>query len=121
METVKENFLNHVGYKEVKCFRIRILLSDFLSDDDDNSSQDRELPLEIPRWHEFSCKAGFTPDEYNVELRKMEKLPDFPWELIHYNSTIWYTDGTWSSVSGGDMSSPFWEHVIMPEIPEELK
>jgi hypothetical protein len=64
-------------------------------------------------------KCGYTEDEWNIFLDRLD-FEYSTWNEVEYlNGTIWMLDGTWYERMG--FTAPaYWEHLRLPIIPKLL-
>ena len=97
----KAEYLEHIKGKDVLCASLR-----FEEWDD------------ITRL--FELKQNHTEQELETFLGMLDFEYDNGYGRQQLFGYIWYKDGTWSQ-RGKYIVSEWWEHMQVPEIPEELK
>jgi hypothetical protein len=65
-------------------------------------------------------RSGYEAEDLQKFLDALKFDYDNSYGHQYIYGTIWYDDGTWSTRGEYD-GSEWWEHHILPEIPEELK
>jgi hypothetical protein len=111
----KQEFLSHITYsgfpiqRQVLCAIIQ--KGDYVDDD--------ENLLSAPK-NTFVLTTGYTEEDWNDFLSKMDFMYDSGWGSQNLFGTIWYTDETWSSRWEYD-GSEGWEHNFCPEIPDSVR
>lgn len=101
MTNAKREFLDHVLEREVLCAYIT-----FGWDEDKPEDQ-------------MNLKINYTSTDYEAFLISLDFNYDEGFGGQTLFGTIWYKDGTWSSRGEYD-GSEWWEHNIVPDIPEHL-
>lgn len=97
----RSEFLKAVGTKDVKC-AIIVDMSEY-----DN--------------HKFIIlKVGYSADDYEDFLNKLNFDYDCGYGAQYLDGTIWYTDSTWSERFEYD-GSEWWEYKQTPQIPKECE
>lgn len=100
----KDEFIEHVGTDRVLCATIGYTPSTLSS-----ATVERSLQLNI----------GFTPEDMDEFLSKMDFEYDNGYGGQELFGTIWYVEGSFSSRGEYD-GSEWWEAHRTPTIPEEL-
>jgi hypothetical protein len=95
MINAKDEFIEHVQGREVLCAIVAVATTVYL-------------------------KIGYTQSDYEEFLSQLDFRYDNGYGTQQLYGKIWYKDGTWSSRDEYD-GSEWWEHHVMPAIPEELK
>ena len=105
MDNAKDEFINHA------C----------------NDGMPRVLCAKVTRgydWAEcrtdFILKLNYSQDDFANFMRSMDFNYDDGYGGQELFGTIWYEDGTFSQRGEYD-GSEWWEHVSLPEIPEDLR
>lgn len=93
----KEEFLKHIGNKQVLCVKIS---------DCDNSK--------------FNLKVGYSAYDFDKFLDQLDYEYDNGFGGQELYGVIWYKDGTWSERGEYD-GSEWWEYKSCPVIPDYLK
>lgn len=101
MENARQEFIEHVEQREIKCVTIKL---EPWNDDSIN----RILPI------------GYNDSQFEVFLNSLDFSYDAGYGGQELYGTIWYKDGTWSERGEYD-GSEWWAHKSCPEIPTELK
>lgn len=104
----KQEFLNHITYhgqRQVLCAIIQ---------KGDHGDDDEDLK------NTFVLTTGYTEEDWNDFLSKMDFMYDSGYGSQNLFGTIWYVDGTWSSRWEYD-GSEGWEHNFCPEIPDSVR
>ena len=68
---------------------------------------------------EITLKMGYTPEEYEKFLKRLEFNYDNGFGTQELYGTIWLSNGDWISREEYD-GSEWWEYNTCPEIPNEL-
>ena len=63
-------------------------------------------------------KLNYSENEYEAFLKSLDFNYDHGYGMQYLYGTVWLEDGTWLSRGEYD-GSEWWEHNILPEIPEE--
>lgn len=92
----KEEFLNHIGYRKVKCSKIAFYSTTY-----------------------NYLKLGYNEEQYEEFLKVIDVNYDNGYGGQELYGIIWYEDGTWSERGEYD-GSEWWEYKSMPEIDKEL-
>lgn len=100
-ETIKEDLLDHVKDREIKCATISFLNDDY--------GYDLLSQLNV----------NYTKDQYNEFLKSLDIEFDSGFGTQNVKGIIWYKDGTWSSRYEYD-GSECWGYNVCPEIPLTL-
>lgn len=98
----KQEFIEHVGTKEVQAVIVMYELS-------------YSEPLK-----KIVLPKGFNKDNYNEFLEHLNFDYDDGFGGQELEGTIWYTDGTWSSRGEYD-GSEWWEYHKRPDFSEEYR
>ena len=102
MANAKEEFLRHVGNKEVLCASI----------DYQDCWQENKTKY-------FKLHFGYTLEEYNSFIELLGFIYDDGYGGQELYGTIWYKNGTWSDRGEYD-GSEWWNFHECPKIPESL-
>lgn len=100
-DTIKQDLLDHVKEREIKCATISKL----------NSEWGRS-PLS-------DLSIGYSKEEYDLFIESLDIQFHSGYGTQEVYGFIWYKDGTWSSRGEYD-GSEWWEYNECPEIPESL-
>jgi hypothetical protein len=68
----------------------------------------------------ISLKSGYGQEEYESFLDSLDFFYDSGFGAMYVAGTIWFQDGTWAIRKEYD-GSEWWDHRILPEIPEHLR
>ena len=98
----KQEFINHIGRKSIKC-----VFTQFV----DNIINEDGV--------QFFLTTGFTKDEYNQFLSDIDRNYNNGYGGQELDGMIWYKDGTWTTRGEYD-GSEWWEYHEVPEIPDIL-
>jgi hypothetical protein len=104
----KNEFLNHI-----KSIGVDILCATIQKGDD--FSDDEEVVQRT-----FNLTTGYTNEDWNEFLSKLDFMYDSGWGSQLIFGIIWFKDGTWSDRGEYD-GSEWYEHHRCPDIPTELK
>ena len=63
-------------------------------------------------------KLNYSENEYEAFLKSLDFNYDHGYGMQYLYGTVWLEDGTWLSRGEYD-GSEWWEHNMLPEIPEE--
>ena len=118
----KTEFLNHINSKQkVLCAKIFYQFFEgfekqkqAIVQNGDNYGDDEEIIERI-----FILTTGYTQDDWNEFLSKLDFMYDSGWGSQQIFATIWYVDGTWSDRGEYD-GSEWYQHHVCPEIPEDV-
>ena len=103
----KQEFLYHISNKSpVICAQIQ---------KGDDYGDDEEI---IERT--FILTTGYTPQDWNDFLAKLDFMYDSGYGGQELFATIWYEDGTWSDRGEYD-GSEWYEYHKCPEIPDNVR
>tara|TARA_R110002020_G_scaffold36503_4_gene109773 strand:+ start:1082 stop:1420 length:339 start_codon:yes stop_codon:yes gene_type:complete len=69
---------------------------------------------------EVMLPVGFTKEEYDNFIKKLDVEYDDGYGGQELFGTIWLKDGTWMDRGEYD-GSEWWNHQVCPEIPDELE
>lgn len=129
MESIKNEFIKHIGNKIIKCAEIIRYKGDFMREcPNDLLGNERAIMnwLKETRSSKYYLGIDDTREDYqfflkalDINLKKDERM----------FGTIWYTDGSWSSYCYDQYDEndnlvdeySYWKHVVAPEIPEICK
>jgi hypothetical protein len=103
----KQEFLNHISNHVSNVICATIQKGDDYDDD------------EIIQ-RTFDLTTGYTEEEWNDFLSKLDFEYDSGYGGQNLFATIWFEDGTWSDRGEYD-GSEWYEHHKCPDIPSELK
>jgi hypothetical protein len=95
----KQEFLNHIGH---------------------TSMQTEVLCAIIECQSVLILTTGYTKEDWNDFLNKLDFHYDNGYGGQELFGTIWYTDGTWSERGEYD-GSEWWTYHICPKIPENVR
>ena len=95
----KDEFINHVGRKIVKCAFVQF--------------------IEYEDGEKFFITTGYTQDEYNEFLSNIDKIYNNGYGGQELDGMIWYEDGTWTTRGEYD-GSEWWEYYKYPELPTDV-
>jgi len=98
----KEEFIKHVGTKQVSCAHIEKTSSYF--------DEDKKM---------YILQLGYTPEQLEQFLKSIDWNYDSGYGGQELYGNIWYKDGTWSSRGEYD-GSEWWNYNKCPQIPETL-
>ena len=68
----------------------------------------------------ISLKSEYNQEEYESFLDSLDFWYDSGFGAMYVAGTIWFQDGTWAVRKEYD-GSEWWDHRILPEIPEHLR
>lgn len=68
----------------------------------------------------FTLKCNYSGGEYEEFLSKLDFLYDSGYGGQELDGTVWLEDNTWLERGEYD-GSEWWNHKVLPEIPEDLK
>lgn len=74
---------------------------------------------EAPKSNTFTLKVGHTWEEFEEFLNQLDFDYDSGYGGQELFGTVWFHDGTWMGRGEYD-GSEWWEHYMMPQIPEHL-
>ena len=74
---------------------------------------------DAPEPHALTLKVGHTWEEFEQFLNSLDFDYDSGYGGQELFGTVWFHDGTWMDRGEYD-GSEWWEHHIVPEIPENL-
>ena len=102
MINAKQEFIEHVGNKKIKCADIQY----------QHWFTDPETKVQLKVNHDISDYVDF------IARLNFEYDNSYGSQVLF--GTIWYEDGTWASRGEYD-GSEWWEDNVCPDIPDELK
>ena len=102
MANAKDEFINHVGYKDPKCVFIGHN-PDFYGDGTT-----------------YLLPDNYTAEQYSRFIESLDFGYDSGYGLQELYGTIWYKDGTWSDRDEYD-GSECWQYHSCPPIPDSLR
>jgi|688.fasta_scaffold866154_1 hypothetical protein len=73
----------------------------------------------IPQNKDLFLPIGYTQEEFNSFLKELDFNYDSGYGGQELYGVIWLEDGTWMSRGEYD-GSEWWEHNVVPEIPNHL-
>lgn len=101
MANAKEEFIEHIKGRKVLCAFIEFGC---------NYSEDPK--------QRHVLKKGYTDSDLSCFLNNLNFEYDDSFGTQELYGTIWYSDGTYSDRREYD-GSEWWEHQVIPKIPEE--
>lgn len=101
----KDEFLRHIEARKVKCVEI--------------SAEETYEPSGPKYGKNALLPVGHTAEEMALFLESLNFEYHNGYGGQELFGTIWYEDGTWSERGEYD-GSEWWEHVVLPEVPEYL-
>ena len=104
----KQEFLNHITHTGNKVLCASIQKGDDYGDDDEITERT------------FTLTTGYTQDDWNEFLSKLDFMYDSGYGGQELFGTIWYVDGTWSDRGEYD-GSEWYQHHKCPEIPPNVR
>jgi len=105
MTIAKEEFLAHIKNVPSKVKAARIFKENYFN----------EFGPELK-----NLKVGYSEQDFEQFLNSLDFHYDSGYGGQELYGIIWYEDGTWSERGEYD-GSEWWEHQVIPDIPEELK
>ena len=127
MKSIKNEFIEHVDNKIIKCAEIIKYQEDFMRDcPDDILGNEKAIMnwLKERKSNKYYLGIDDTREDYQFFLKALDINLKKDERMI---GTIWYTDGSWSRYrydwydEEDLVEYSYWEHVVVPEIPEICK
>ena len=109
----KQEFLLHIGQILTSNPEAQLLCCTITNGDNHSSWEEEQ------KWT-YQLTTGFTQEEYNQFLEKIDFMYDSGYGGQELFATIWYKDGTWSERGEYD-GSEWYSYQRCPEIPPILK
>lgn len=109
----KQEFLLHTRQVSLQNPEAQILCCTITKGDDHSSWEEEQKCT-------YQLTTGFTKEEHEQFLDKIDFMYDSGYGGQELFGTIWYKDGTWSERGEYD-GSEWWHYQMCPEIPPHLK
>jgi hypothetical protein len=110
----KTEFLNHIAITSARGSHYGRVLCAIVQNGDDYGDDDEIIE------RTFILTTGYTQDDWNEFLSKLDFMYDSGYGSQQIFATIWYVDGTWSDRGEYD-GSEWYQYHICPEIPENVR